>query len=69
MLRLLNAGLNFAESVSMDLEAFARHANRSTISVADVMLLTRRNDGLKSVLEGFAQEKGLGKEKEGARKN
>ena len=30
----------------------ARHAGRKTISVDDVMLLSRRNEGLESVLRG-----------------
>lgn len=34
-----------------DLESFAHHAGRDRIQVQDVMMLARRNEGLKEVLE------------------
>ncbi|KAG9682010.1 hypothetical protein KCU95_g14636, partial [Aureobasidium melanogenum] len=34
-----------------DLEAFAKHAGRETVDVKDVLLLVRRNEQLKEVLE------------------
>ena len=34
-----------------DLESFARHAGRERVQVSDVMMLARRNDGLKEVLQ------------------
>lgn len=34
-----------------DLESFAQHAGRERIQVQDVMMLARRNEGLKEVLE------------------
>ena len=47
-------------NVAVDLESFAKHAGRTTIKTDDVMLLTRRNDGLeqilKDVLEGLKKE-------------
>ncbi|MCJ1392287.1 hypothetical protein MMC18_005154 [Xylographa bjoerkii] len=57
------------ESVSQDLESFAKHAGRKTVAVDDVMLLSRRNEGLETVLNTFLddlqgpgkKEKGLGK--------
>lgn len=39
------------ENVAQDLEAFAKHSERSTISSKDVLLLGRRNDGLKDLLQ------------------
>ncbi|EED13449.1 apoptosis-inducing TAF9-like domain 1 family protein, putative [Talaromyces stipitatus ATCC 10500] len=44
------------ESVSQDLEAFAKHAGRSTININDVMLLARRNEGLESILRAFIDQ-------------
>ncbi|KAL1852547.1 hypothetical protein Plec18170_005678 [Paecilomyces lecythidis] len=49
-------GDDFTETVSQDLESFAKHAGRSTINVADVMLLTRRNEGLESILRAFVDQ-------------
>ncbi|MCJ1265672.1 hypothetical protein MMC22_005552 [Lobaria immixta] len=39
------------ESISQDLESFSKHAGRTTIATDDVMLLSRRNEGLQEVLE------------------
>jgi centromere protein S len=38
------------------LEAFAAHAGRTTIKTDDVMLLTRRNEGLESIMMDFTQK-------------
>ncbi|KEF54045.1 uncharacterized protein A1O9_09840 [Exophiala aquamarina CBS 119918] len=38
-------------NTAADLESFAKHAGRSTIKTDDVMLLTRRNEGLAQVLK------------------
>ncbi|MCJ1426777.1 hypothetical protein MMC29_004680 [Sticta canariensis] len=43
------------ESVSQDLESFSKHAGRTTISTDDVMLLSRRNEGLQEVLEHYLE--------------
>ncbi|GAB7324159.1 hypothetical protein MBLNU13_g07535t1 [Cladosporium sp. NU13] len=43
------------ENVSHDLEAFAKHAGRSTINISDVLLLARRNEGLEDVLKQEAK--------------
>ncbi|KIW12220.1 hypothetical protein PV08_09496 [Exophiala spinifera] len=37
-------------NVAIDLESFAKHAGRTTIKTDDVMLLTRRNEGLETIL-------------------
>jgi centromere protein S len=51
------------ENASKDLEAFAKHAGRTQISSEDVMLLTRRNEGLEAVLRSYLdkarREKGI----------
>ncbi|KAJ5127986.1 Histone-fold [Penicillium atrosanguineum] len=44
------------ETVSQDLESFAKHAGRSTVNVTDVMLLARRNEGLDSILRAFVEQ-------------
>ncbi|KAF2712141.1 hypothetical protein K504DRAFT_373442, partial [Pleomassaria siparia CBS 279.74] len=38
------------ENTSRDLESFARHGGRRIINTDDVMLLSRRNEGLESLL-------------------
>lgn len=43
------------ENVAHDLEAFAKHGGRSTISAKDVVLLGRRNEGLSAVLQAEAK--------------
>jgi len=42
-------------NVAHDLEAFAKHAGRSTINSKDVVLLGRRNEGLEEVLKAQAK--------------
>ncbi|KAG0640094.1 kinetochore component CENP-S-domain-containing protein [Tuber brumale] len=49
------------ENVSRDLESFARHAGRSTVSTDDVLLLARRNEGLGELLKAFVDEENAGK--------
>jgi CENP-S protein len=44
------------ESVSKDLESFAKHAGRTQISVDDVMLLARRNEGLEALLRAYVEK-------------
>lgn len=39
------------ENVAQDLEAFAKHSDRTTINTKDVLLLGRRNEGLAEVLQ------------------
>lgn len=48
-------------SLANDLVSFCRHANRRTISVDDVKLISRKDpDGLQSSLENFCESRGLG---------
>ena len=42
------------ENVTQDLEAFAKHSNRSTINTKDVLLLGRRNEALAEILRNQA---------------
>lgn len=44
------------ENAAQDLEAFAKHGDRTVINVKDVVMLGRRNDSLKQVLEDKAQQ-------------
>jgi centromere protein S len=43
-------------NVAQDLESFASHAGRRTIKTDDVMLLTRRNEGLETILKDFVEK-------------
>ncbi|OCK75357.1 hypothetical protein K432DRAFT_174715 [Lepidopterella palustris CBS 459.81] len=43
-------------NTSRDLETFAKHAGRAVVHTDDVMLLSRRNEGLESVLKTFVEE-------------
>ena len=45
-----------AESVGRDLESFAKHAGRTQISVDDVTLLARRNEGLEALLRTYLEK-------------
>lgn len=47
-------------TIAADLEAFARHSNRSIVDERDAMLLARHNDSLKDVLQQKAE--GLNKQ-------
>ncbi|KAF8249091.1 hypothetical protein K440DRAFT_660458 [Wilcoxina mikolae CBS 423.85] len=45
------------ESVTKDIESFARHASRGTISSDDVLFLARRNAALDRILRNFVTQK------------
>lgn len=44
-------------SAGRDLEDFARHAGRTTVTADDVLLLARRNEGLEGLLKSFVEER------------
>ena len=57
------------ENVAQDLESFARHAGRTTITTDDVMLITRRNEALGEIMKDFVDREKAEKEQEkGAKK-
>jgi centromere protein S len=56
----------FAGTAAQDLESFATHAGRRTIKIDDVMLLTRRNEGLETILKDFVEQLKLRKENSAA---
>ncbi|KAJ5083387.1 hypothetical protein N7456_012814 [Penicillium angulare] len=43
------------ETTIADVEAFSRHAGRSTITPADVLMLCRRNEGLNQTLRSYQE--------------
>ncbi|POR35239.1 Centromere protein S [Tolypocladium paradoxum] len=45
------------ENVAVDLESFARHASRATVTTADVLLLARKNPDLQLLMEAFVEER------------
>ncbi|KAI5804179.1 kinetochore component CENP-S-domain-containing protein [Peziza echinospora] len=49
------------ENTTKDLECFAKHAGRSTITTDDVLLLVRRNEELEGLLREFIEEEKLKK--------
>ncbi|PHH68474.1 hypothetical protein CDD82_536 [Ophiocordyceps australis] len=44
------------ENISIDLETFASHAGRSTVTTADVLLLARKNPDLQQIMETYVEE-------------
>ncbi|GAB7344573.1 hypothetical protein MBLNU457_3071t1 [Dothideomycetes sp. NU457] len=44
------------ENVSLDLEAFTKHAGRNVVDTKDVMLLARRNEGLAQLLKDVVDQ-------------
>ena len=55
------------ENVAQDLENFARHAGRSTVTTEDVLLLCRRNDALREIVRGVVEE-GKARNRQGGRR-
>ncbi|KAJ6164700.1 Histone-fold [Penicillium chermesinum] len=45
----------YLEGASLDIEAFAKHAGRSTVQTSDVLMLGRRNEGLDQILRAFVE--------------
>ena len=59
------------ENVSRDLETFAKHAGRSTVTTDDVLLLCRRNAALETMIRAFVdveRAQCLDKEKKGVKR-
>ncbi|KAK9450324.1 kinetochore component CENP-S-domain-containing protein [Limtongia smithiae] len=50
--------LVYAQAVTLtgDIEAFSRHAKRKIVSTDDVLMMCRRNEGLKDVLAEFIDD-------------
>ncbi|PHH59321.1 hypothetical protein CDD81_3390 [Ophiocordyceps australis] len=44
------------ENISIDLETFASHAGRSTVTTADVLLLARKNPDLQQIMQTYVDE-------------
>ncbi|KAK4646305.1 MHF histone-fold complex component [Podospora bellae-mahoneyi] len=44
------------ENVAIDLESFSRHANRTTVTTDDVLLLARRNQDLHSIVKDIVDK-------------
>ncbi|KAL2288769.1 hypothetical protein FJTKL_03435 [Diaporthe vaccinii] len=56
---------NGAENVAIDLESFSRHANRTSITTDDVLLLARRNADLNGIIKDFVDEQKAAKVSKG----
>ena len=61
---------NAKENVAQDLESFARHAGRTTVTTDDVMLITRRNEALGDIMRDFVDREKAEREQQekGAKK-
>lgn len=49
------------QDVAKDVEGFARHAGRGTVSTKDVLLLARRNESLEDVMKDWVKDREAGK--------
>jgi centromere protein S len=58
------ANANGKENVAQDLESFSRHAGRTTVTTDDVLLITRRNEALQTIMTDFIDKEKAGKERE-----
>ncbi|KAL6011777.1 MHF histone-fold complex component [Asimina triloba] len=47
---------DMAEQLAKDLELFARHANRKSVNIEDVILAAHRNEHLAASLRSFSNE-------------
>ncbi|KAK9459002.1 kinetochore component CENP-S-domain-containing protein [Lipomyces oligophaga] len=52
------ADLVYTQAVTLagDIEAFAEHANRKVVSADDVLMMCRRNEGLKDCIHTFVSD-------------
>ena len=46
-----------AENVAIDLESFANHGGRTTVTTEDVLLLARKNPDLQGIMQEFIDER------------
>lgn len=53
----------------MDLESFSRHANRTTVTTDDVLLLARRNQDLHGIIKDVVDEQKAAKVAKGKSKS
>jgi centromere protein S len=53
--------------VAQDLESFAKHAGRLTVTTDDVLLITRRNDALHDIMKDFIDKDKVSKSKKRGR--
>lgn len=57
------------ENVAVDLESFSRHANRTTVTTDDVLLLARRNQDLHGIIKDVVDEQKAAKVAKGKSKS
>ncbi|KAK1309715.1 hypothetical protein QJS10_CPA08g00411 [Acorus calamus] len=53
---IADLAFKFSEQLAKDLELFARHANRKSVNMEDVILSAHRNEDLAASLRSFSQE-------------
>ncbi|EOO01486.1 putative apoptosis-inducing taf9-like domain 1 family protein [Phaeoacremonium minimum UCRPA7] len=57
------------DNVAVDLESFSRHANRTTVTTDDVLLLARRNQDLHGIIKDVVDEQKAAKVAKGKSKS
>ncbi len=54
--------------MAQDLESFSSHAGRSTVNTSDVLLLTRRNPELHSIIKALVDEQQAARPEKGKKR-